>query len=123
MEKHNSSLVVESSYPDLVISVGEVTLGEGNRNKLQKTQREQEKAKVTQAACALLNSGGGVIRLEMANEDEHPVELGLDLEESLRELIQSLDLHAFFETKQQGRSTGPAPPLDFFKNFQYNRNP
>ncbi|XP_005597619.2 schlafen family member 11 [Equus caballus] len=103
MEKRNSSLVVESSYPDLVISVGEVTLGEGNRNKLQKTQREQEKAKVTQAACALLNSGGGVIRLEMANEDEHPVELGLDLEESLRELIQSLDLHAFFETKQQGR--------------------
>nr|XP_023508775.1 schlafen family member 13 [Equus caballus]XP_023508776.1 schlafen family member 13 [Equus caballus] len=103
MKTDDCSLVVESPYPDLVINIGAVTLGEGNRNKLQKTQREQEKAKVTQAACALLNSGGGVIRLEMANEDEHPVELGLDLEQSLRALIQSSDLHAFFETKQQGR--------------------
>ncbi|XP_046532260.1 schlafen family member 13-like [Equus quagga] len=103
MKTDDCSLVVESPYPDLVINIGAVTLGEGNRNKLQKTQREQEKAKVTQAACALLNSGGGVIWLEMANEDEHPVELGLDLEQCLRALIQSSDLHAFFETKQQGR--------------------
>ncbi|XP_054565397.1 schlafen family member 11 [Eptesicus fuscus] len=103
MKKHNPSLVVESSYPDLVINVGEVTLGEGNRKKLQKTQRDQEKEKVARAACALLNSGGGVIRMEMANSDEHPVEMGLDLEESLRALIQSLDFQAFFETNQHGR--------------------
>ncbi|XP_058416378.1 schlafen family member 11-like [Diceros bicornis minor] len=103
MEKHNSSLVVELLYPDLVINVGEVTLGEGNRNKLQKSQREQEKVKVIQAACALLNSGGGVIRLEMANKDERPMEMGLDLEQSLRALIQSSDLQTFFETKQQRR--------------------
>ncbi|KAL2765387.1 schlafen family member 11 [Daubentonia madagascariensis] len=94
-------MVVESSYPDLVINVGKITFGEGNRKNLQKTQREQEKARVTQAACALLNSGGGVIRMEMANNDEHPVEMGLDLEESLRELIQSSDLQAFFEFKQE----------------------
>ncbi|KAJ8783940.1 hypothetical protein J1605_008983 [Eschrichtius robustus] len=103
MEEHNSSLVVESSYPDLVINVGKVTLGERNRNNLQKIQREQEKAKVIKAACALLNSGGGVIQLEMANNDEHPVEMGLDLEESLRTLILSSNLQAFFKTKQQGR--------------------
>ncbi|XP_011377647.1 schlafen family member 11 isoform X2 [Pteropus vampyrus] len=102
MENHNSSLVVELSYPDLVINVGRITLGEGNRKKLQKTQREQEAKKITQAACALLNSGGGVIRMAMANNDEHLVEMGLDLEDSLRILIQSLDLQAFFETKQQG---------------------
>lgn len=41
--------------------------------------------------------------MEMANNDEHPVEMGLDLEESLRKLIQSSDLQAFFETKQHGR--------------------
>ncbi|KAF6097185.1 schlafen family member 11 [Phyllostomus discolor] len=103
MEKQNSSLVVESSYADLVINAGKVTFGEGNRNKLQKSQRDQEKEKVSQAACALLNSGGGVVLMEMANSDEHPVELGLDLEKALRTLIQSSDLQAFFETKQEGR--------------------
>ncbi|KAM5310100.1 schlafen family member 11-like isoform 1-T2 [Glossophaga mutica] len=103
MEKHSSSLVVESSYADLVINAGKVTFGEGNRNKLQKAQRNREKERVSQAACALLNSGGGVILMEMANSDEHPVEMGLDLEESLRTLIQSSDLQAFFETKQEGR--------------------
>ncbi|PNI47345.1 SLFN11 isoform 2 [Pan troglodytes] len=101
MEANQCPLVVEPSYPDLVINVGEVTLGEENRKKLQKIQRDQEKERVMRAACALLNSGGGVIR--MAKKVEHPVEMGLDLEQSLRELIQSSDLQAFFETKQQGR--------------------
>uniref|UniRef100_A0A8C9A855 Schlafen family member 13 n=1 Tax=Prolemur simus TaxID=1328070 RepID=A0A8C9A855_PROSS len=103
MEEYNSSLVLELSHPDLVINIGKVTLGEGNRKKLQKTQKDQEKERVTQAVCALLNSGGGVIRIEMANKDERPVELGLDLEQSLRDLIESSDLQAFFEFKQQGR--------------------
>uniref|UniRef100_A0A8C9H9Z2 Schlafen family member 13 n=1 Tax=Piliocolobus tephrosceles TaxID=591936 RepID=A0A8C9H9Z2_9PRIM len=103
MEANHCSLGVDLSYPDLVIDVGEVTLGEENRKKLQKTQRNQEKARVIQAACALLNSGGGVIRMEMANKDERPIEMGLDLEESLRNLIQDQCLQAFFETKQQGR--------------------
>lgn len=103
MEKPDSSFMLESSYPDLVINVGKVTLGEGNRKKLQKFQREEEKAKVVKAACALLNSGGGVIQLEMANNDKHPVEMGLDLEESLRTLTQSLNLEAFFKTKQEGK--------------------
>ncbi|XP_053426294.1 schlafen family member 13-like isoform X2 [Nycticebus coucang] len=104
MQKNHCSLVVEPSCSDLVIDVGEVTLGERNRNELQKTQREQEKARVVQAACALLNSGGGVIRMEMKNKDEHPVEMGQDLERSLRELIQSSNFQAFFESNQQGRS-------------------
>uniref|UniRef100_A0A2K6NJG2 Schlafen family member 13 n=1 Tax=Rhinopithecus roxellana TaxID=61622 RepID=A0A2K6NJG2_RHIRO len=103
MEANHCSLGVDLSYPDLVIDVGEVTLGEENRKKLQKTQRNQEKARVIRAACALLNSGGGVIRMEMANKDERPIEMGLDLEESLRNLIQDQCLQAFFETKQQGR--------------------
>ncbi|KAF7477391.1 Hypothetical predicted protein [Marmota monax] len=103
MEKHNSSLVEDLSHPDLVFNIGKVTLGERNRNKMQKTQREQERVNILQAACALLNSGGGVIQMEMANEDEQPVEIGLDLEEALRELIQSSDLQAFFEFKYQGK--------------------
>ncbi|XP_006833681.1 PREDICTED: schlafen family member 11-like [Chrysochloris asiatica] len=77
MEKHSSSLVVELSYPDLVINVGKVTLGEENRRKLQKPRKDQEKERVMRAACALLNSGGGVIQMEMANKDEHPIEPSL----------------------------------------------
>ncbi|PNJ06329.1 SLFN13 isoform 1 [Pongo abelii] len=118
MEANHCSLGVDPSYPDLVIDVGEVTLGEENRKKLQKTQRDQERARVIRAACALLNSGGGVIRMEMANKDERPTEMGLDLEESLRKLIQYQYLQAFFETKQHGSSQvmdggGEVhPPLD-----------
>ncbi|CAI9162622.1 unnamed protein product [Rangifer tarandus platyrhynchus] len=102
MEKH-SHLAIKSSYSDLVINVGKVTLGESNRKKLQKVQREKEKVKVIQAACALLNSGGGVIQLEMANNDENLVEMGLDLEAALRTLILFSNLQAFFKTKQQGK--------------------
>uniref|UniRef100_A0A8C5YCK8 Schlafen family member 13 n=1 Tax=Microcebus murinus TaxID=30608 RepID=A0A8C5YCK8_MICMU len=103
-KEYNSSLALELSYPDLVINIGEVTLGEGNRKMLQKAQRDQEKARVTQAVCALLNSGGGVIRMEKANKEERRVELGLDLEQSLRDLIDSSNLQAFFEFDQPGRS-------------------
>ncbi|XP_053425842.1 schlafen family member 13-like isoform X2 [Nycticebus coucang] len=104
MEMSYHSLVVELSCPDLVINVGEVTLGDQNRNELQETQGDQEKAKVIQAACALLNSGGGVIRLEMANKEEYPMKMGKDLVCSLRELIQSSYFPDFFEFKQHGRS-------------------
>ena len=103
MEKHYSRLTIKSSYSDLVINVGRVTLGEGNRKKLQKVQREKEKVRVIQAACALLNSGGGVIQLEMANNDDSLVEMGLDLEDALRTLILLSNLQAFFKTKQQGK--------------------
>lgn len=37
------------------------------------------------AACGLLNSGGGVI--QMAKKDECLMEMGLDLLQSLRELV------------------------------------
>uniref|UniRef100_A0A8C2VC68 Schlafen AlbA-2 domain-containing protein n=2 Tax=Chinchilla lanigera TaxID=34839 RepID=A0A8C2VC68_CHILA len=104
MQTKDDSIVVDPSQPDLVINVGKVTFGEENRKKLQKNQRDQEKKKVVRAACALLNSGGGVIHTEMANEDDHPVEMGQDLEQALRELIQSSDvLQAFIECLQQGR--------------------
>nr|XP_034362535.1 schlafen family member 8-like isoform X2 [Arvicanthis niloticus] len=100
METH-PSLEVELSYPDLIIYVGEVTLGEKDRNKMDSKKRRLEKTRITEAACALLNSGGGVIAMQMASKSEHPVEIGLDLEQSLRELIRPSDLQAFFETKQQ----------------------
>ncbi|XP_013202493.1 schlafen family member 13-like [Microtus ochrogaster] len=100
--KRNPSLEVMKSHPDLVIRVKDVTLGEEKRNNMNSEKRKLEKTRVTEAACALLNSGGGVIEIQMANKSEHPVEMGLDLEQSLRELIQSSDWQAFFETQQRG---------------------
>ncbi|XP_034349372.1 schlafen family member 9-like [Arvicanthis niloticus] len=100
METH-PSLEVKQSYPDLIIYVGEVTIGEKDRNKMDSEKRRQEKTRITEAACALLNSGGGVIAMQMASKSEHPVEIGLDLEQSLRELVPASDLQAFFATKQQ----------------------
>ncbi|GAB1296574.1 Schlafen family member 9 [Apodemus speciosus] len=100
METH-PSLVVKRSYPDLIIYAGEVTLGEKGRKKMDPKKRKLEKTRITEAACALLNSGGGVIAMQIANKTEHPVEMGQDLEKSLRELILSPNLQAFFETKQR----------------------
>ncbi|XP_048221704.1 schlafen family member 13-like [Perognathus longimembris pacificus] len=100
MQRNFCSLVVEPYQPDFVIGIGKITLGETSRNNLQGNQKQQEKETLLQAACALLNSGGGLIRMEMKEEIQHPGEMGLDLEKALRELIQTLDLQTFFETRQ-----------------------
>ncbi|XP_041521165.1 schlafen family member 9-like [Microtus oregoni] len=100
--ERNLSLEMIKSHPDLIIRVKDVTLGEENRKKMDSKKRKLEKTRVTEAVCALLNSGGGVIEIQMANKSEQPVEMGLDLEQSLRELIQSSDWQAFFEIQQRG---------------------
>ncbi|CAO2644558.1 Schlafen family member 9 [Lemmus lemmus] len=97
----NLFLELIKSHPDLVICIKDVTLGEENRKKMISEKKKLEKKSVTEAACALLNSGGGVIEIQMANKSEHPVEMGLDLETSLRELIQSYDWQTFFDTQQR----------------------
>lgn len=95
-------MVRESFYPDLVINVGKMTISQ-NCSQIPKMQKQKEKNIVAQAACALLNSGGGVIRVEMDDKHGQPGELRQDFQESWRDLIQSPDLQTFFETKQQGK--------------------
>ncbi|KAM4843300.1 LOW QUALITY PROTEIN: schlafen family member 13-like [Thomomys bottae] len=99
MQRNYCYLVVDPPQADLVIDIGNITLGETNRKNSPGNQKQQ-KERLLQAACALLNSGGGVIRMEMTEKVDYPGELGLDLETALRELIQSLELQSFFETKQ-----------------------
>ncbi|XP_020861722.1 schlafen family member 11 [Phascolarctos cinereus] len=95
-------LRVEPSYSDLVINVGKVTLGEKNRKPLTKSQ-EQEREKIAIAACSLLNSGGGVIYMEMANKWDtwENMEMGQDLENSLRNFIDPFHFHTYFATLSQ----------------------
>ncbi|XP_036625123.1 schlafen family member 11 [Trichosurus vulpecula] len=96
-------LSVEPSYADLVINVGKVTLGEKNRKKLTKSQ-EQEREKITIAACSLLNSGGGVIYMEMANKCDpwENMEMGQDLEDTLRSFVDPFPFHTYFAALSQG---------------------
>ena len=99
METH-PTLEVKQSYPDLIIYAGEVTLGEEDRKKMNKKKKRLGKTRIAEAACALLNSGGGVIAMQIANKSEPPVEMGLDLEPSLRKLIHPLHSKDFFEYNQ-----------------------
>ncbi|XP_068946045.1 schlafen family member 11 [Petaurus breviceps papuanus] len=104
MDTIDYHLRVEPSYSDLVINVGKVTLGEKNRKKLTDSQREQERKKIIMAACALLNSGGGVIYMEMANKCDpwENMEMGQDLEKSLRNFIDPFLFQTYFATLSQG---------------------
>ncbi|KAL8198775.1 UNVERIFIED_CONTAM: hypothetical protein K2H54_023786 [Gekko kuhli] len=58
---------------------------------------------LTRAACALLNSGGGVIRAEIENEGysykQHGI--GLDIENSFRECVQSDSFSQYFDIVQE----------------------
>nr|XP_056720957.1 schlafen family member 13-like [Euleptes europaea] len=106
-----------SNYPEVVIRVGKITFGEEQRNikdrikeieanQLKSELEEKLKSQATtlnQAACALLNSGGGVIRAEIENEDYSykRYRIGLDIEDSFRDCIQHKDFSAYFDFKQE----------------------
>ncbi|XP_043861023.1 schlafen family member 11 [Dromiciops gliroides] len=94
-------LHMEPSYSDLVINVGKVTLGEINRKKLTTSQKQQEREKITKAVCALLNSGGGVIYMEMTNNCLENTEMGQDLEELLRDFVHPFRFLDYFATLSQ----------------------
>uniref|UniRef100_A0A8C4SXD9 Schlafen family member 11 n=1 Tax=Erpetoichthys calabaricus TaxID=27687 RepID=A0A8C4SXD9_ERPCA len=73
-----------------VVNIGEITLGEETRNRMKNTQgRESERRQIINAACALLNSGGGLI-LMLPKNDNYTLSdgLGLDIELGLRELVR-----------------------------------
>lgn len=69
-----------------------------------KMKLESQRIILTQAAYALLNSGGGVIRAEIENEGysykRHRI--GLDIENSFRDCIQSDPFSQYFDIVQEG---------------------
>ncbi|MBN3304636.1 schlafen family member 11 [Amia ocellicauda] len=93
----------ENGYPDQVINIGQIILGEIARKRMQAKDREVQKRRVLQAACALLNSGGGLILAKSKNtEYKYHDGLGGDIEKALRELIFPSSLQDYFEYLQQG---------------------
>ncbi|XP_034784460.2 schlafen family member 11-like isoform X1 [Acipenser ruthenus] len=96
---------VETDYPDQVIGVGEVTLGEHCRKKMSDaSKRKAEKNTLVQVACALLNSGGGIIVAMSKNKDYNYTKdgIGQDLEQGFGDLVKPSLIQDHFSYLQQG---------------------
>ncbi|XP_071621788.1 schlafen family member 11-like [Heliangelus exortis] len=93
---------LHTDYPDTVIDIGKIVLGGRNRKKTSEIQKTEQK-KLGKAACALLNSGGGIVRMESESASyclrEHGI--GLDIEQSLRGCISSSETSKYFTWMQQ----------------------
>ncbi|NWI65959.1 SLFN9 protein, partial [Todus mexicanus] len=90
-------------YPEVVLCVGKICFGEKARQKIPKNSKQDQKCTLASAACALLNSGGGVIKAEIENEsyDLERDGIGLDLEEIFRSLVLFPDCRKYLDFKQQ----------------------
>ncbi|XP_051491284.1 schlafen family member 9-like isoform X2 [Apus apus] len=104
MAEREGQLVVnlETSHPDTVVDLGKIVLGEKARKKTSQKQKVQAE-NLSKAACALLNSGGGIIRMESEDKNysfqQHG--LGLDLEQSLRGCLSCSETDQYFTWRQR----------------------
>ncbi|KAM6163643.1 protein SLFN14 [Rhynchocyon petersi] len=83
---------MDTPYAERVVDVGRVTFGEESRKKMANTYlKRTENSKITHAVCALLNSGGGVIKAEIGDKtySYRCHGLGQDLETSFQKLLPS----------------------------------
>ena len=86
----NNSVDQETDYAELVLSVGEITLGEKTRKTMKDSQlRKREAHSISQAVCTLLNSGGGVVKAHVKNSNYSFIRdgIGLDLEKSFHKML------------------------------------
>lgn len=96
----------EMLYPEIIVDVGTVTFGEENRKKMTNNQlKRNENSRIIQAACALLNSGGGVIKAKIddQNYSYRCHGLGQDLETSFQKLLPS-GSQKYLDYMQQGHN-------------------
>ncbi|XP_067166024.1 protein SLFN14-like [Apteryx mantelli] len=90
MARKEGQLLVnlKTNYPDVAVDIGKIVLGEISKKKISNNQK-RKRSELVKAVCALLNSGGGVVRMEIENKNyyfqEHSI--GLDIEQSLRKLM------------------------------------
>nr|KAF6417203.1 schlafen family member 14 [Molossus molossus] len=96
----------ERLYPEIIVDVGTVTFGEENRKKMTNNHlKRTENSKIIQATCALLNSGGGVIKAKI-NDKTYSYRchgLGQDLETSFQKLLPS-GSQKYLDYMQQGHN-------------------
>ncbi|XP_042647565.1 schlafen family member 11 isoform X2 [Tyto alba] len=106
MAREEGQLLInlKTNYPDTVVDIGKIVLGERSRKKTSSNQKSQRKD-LSIAVCTLLNSGGGVVRMESEDKNycfqEHGI--GLDIEQSLRGCIDCTETTKYFTWMQQRR--------------------
>nr|XP_023409145.1 protein SLFN14 [Loxodonta africana] len=94
---------IGTPYPERVVEVGRVTFGEENRKTMTNTYlKRTENSKIIRAICALLNSGGGIIKAETDDKaySYRCHGLGQDLETSFQKLLPS-GSHKYLDYMQQ----------------------
>ncbi|XP_078081285.1 schlafen family member 9-like isoform X8 [Mustelus asterias] len=109
MEQENIR-VIETEYPDLVLDAGTSNFGEKYRNAVKdKKLKETQYNNIIRSACALLNSGGGIITVKVLNEDyKYNVHgIGSDIEIGLDQLVNGAANKSFFEFIQQVFTDSP----------------
>ncbi|XP_058415310.1 schlafen family member 5-like [Diceros bicornis minor] len=60
---------LETNFPECVLDAGKVILGNEQRNKMDPQLQEKQNKIILYAICALMNSGGGVVKAEIENKD------------------------------------------------------
>ncbi|NXG84812.1 SLN13 protein, partial [Stercorarius parasiticus] len=92
-----------TKYPEVVLCVGKICFGENARKKIPKNSKQDQKYTLACAVCALLNSGGGVVKAEIENEN-YKLErdmIGLDLEKTFRSLLLFPDWRKYLDFEQR----------------------
>ncbi|XP_032902277.1 schlafen family member 13-like [Amblyraja radiata] len=97
-----NSRPMKTSYPDLVLDAGTADFGETHRKKMKDhSLKKQQCRNIVIAACALLNSGGGIIHVKVGNKGYNKITdaIGLDIEQGISNLVKK---PSFLEFMQQG---------------------
>nr|XP_012643866.1 schlafen family member 5 isoform X1 [Microcebus murinus]XP_012643942.1 schlafen family member 5 isoform X1 [Microcebus murinus] len=83
---------LETNFAEYVLDVGKLILGTQQRREMDPQLRDTQNEIIMQAVCALLNSGGGMVKAEIENEDynyeSHGV--GLDLPPIFRGYLDAM---------------------------------
>ncbi|XP_054064272.1 schlafen family member 13-like [Rissa tridactyla] len=102
-QQPNICVNLVTEYPEVVLCVGKICFGEKARKKMPKNSKQDQKYTLVCAVCALLNSGGGVVKAEIENEN-YKLEgdtIGLDLEETFRSLLLFPDWREYLDFEQR----------------------
>ncbi|XP_078252010.1 protein SLFN14-like, partial [Rhinoraja longicauda] len=92
--------LMETPYPDQVLDAGTVDFGEMHRKNMKNHSLKKAQCRnLVIAACALLNSGGGIIHVKVRNEDynQRTDAIGLDIEQAICSLVMDSSLIEFMQ--------------------------
>uniref|UniRef100_A0A8C5MZG7 Schlafen AlbA-2 domain-containing protein n=1 Tax=Leptobrachium leishanense TaxID=445787 RepID=A0A8C5MZG7_9ANUR len=101
LEAQNSIL----PFPDRIVMVGSATLGEKQRQSFKKKDvKQQQKESILKAVCALLNSGGGLVVVDIEDKQYNfkKHSLGLDIVDAFGELFSNSSTPDYIDILQHG---------------------